>query len=143
MLGGLSDVGIVHKHQGLGGNGCSGAIGLADEGIRCVKKLHHGDQLAALHGEIDAATTAVCIQRTRSKHAFVDRAAHEKNIIANDLCFEPLSPAAPVKGVLRIDFFVVEIVGGAEFIDPAGHDKFVYGLEPPVILDQLLCEPIE
>ena len=143
MLSGESDLWVVHKHQGLGSNGGSGTVGLADEGVGCVKELHHGDQSAALHGEIDAAAAAVGIECAWAEHSFVDHAAYRNNIIANDLCLESLSLAAPVKGVFRIDYFVVGIVGGTELIDPAGHDEFVYGFEPPVVLDQLLSEPVE
>ena len=68
VMGVEADLGVVHEHQGLRGDGGAGAAADGDEGLRLVEELHHGDELAPLDHEVDAAALVGFFQRAGAEH---------------------------------------------------------------------------
>jgi hypothetical protein len=139
----VEHVGAVHKGQGLGSDGGGGAAALADEGFGGVEGLHHGDELAALDHEVDAAAGDALVERARAEHRRVELATDGKNAVTEIFGVEAARGEAPEEAIFGIGGegrgtrAAALLVGGAE------HHLFVQGFEAPVVADEFLSEEVE
>ena len=118
----FDDLGIVQEKEGLGGDGGAGAAALAGEGFGLIEDLHHGDEVAALDHEVDAAAVLVFVEGAGAIHLGVELTGGGEDGIAHDFRFEPARGEAPETLVLGIErcFFR----GGCAALQPGGarHD---------------------
>ena len=74
----------IHELQRLGSRRGDSALAAADKVFRPIKEHHAGNQLAALHSEIDAATRRIA-SLERDKQALENELAEIKRTAANVL----------------------------------------------------------
>ena len=127
----------------MGRDGGFGASADADERLGCVEKLHHGDELAAFDGEVDAAAFVVRIQSARAEHAVIEQTGDREDGIAHDFGFETLRNAPTEIFVEGIELFRSRIGLRVLQVGGAGHDEPVHLFDAPPAPDEFAGEPIE
>ena len=143
VLGVGANIRVIQQHQGLRCDRGRRPLAEADEGVRGVEDLHHRQDFAAFHCEIDATPLALFVERAGAERRGVERAADGEHGVADDLGFQAVARAAPEEAVIAIQaqFSVVQL--RRLLVDGARHDELVDRLQMPAVGDQFGRQPVE
>src|SRR5688572_16748393 len=142
-LGVLAHLGVVHQQEGLGGDGRGGALAHGGQGFGGVEDDHHGDQVAALYREVDAAALRGGVEGAGAVHFCVEHSGDGEHRVADRLGFESADGATPEELVVGVGGGLGGVEGAVGPVGGAEHDLLLQGLETPVVFDQRGREVVE